>query len=83
MTETEVLMNDIQKILMEVKDLLFNKKYNLDLTSKMLLKSESKEIEKYQKLVSKGKTKEKDIEQLHIIMVRLRTTIDGLKNFYE
>ncbi len=71
-----------QALLDEVKEKMQDGKYSFDLTSKMQLKSDCKAIEKYLKLISSGKAKEKDVKNLEVMIVRLRSTIDGLIQYY-
>lgn len=50
----------------------------LDMTCRFQLRDDSKAVEKYIKLIQKGKYKEKDVEALKLAMIRLRTTSDAL-----
>lgn len=81
-SKKDALFENGQALVNEVKEKLQDRSYSFDLTSKMQLKSDCKEIEKYLKLISKGKAKEKDTKQLEVAIVRLRTTIDGLIQYY-
>lgn len=80
--EVKLLIVNGQTLVDKAKDKIQGREYYFDLTSKMQLKSDCKEVEKYIKLISKGKLNDKNKAALDLAITRLRTTIDGLINFY-
>lgn len=80
-TEIKLLIVNGQTLVDDAKDKIQGREYYFDLTSKMQLKSDCKEVEKYIKLISKGKLNDKNKAALDLAITRLRTTIDGLINF--
>ncbi len=55
---------------------------HMDMTSKALLKSNCKEIEKYIKLISKGKADEKMMAKLELAITKLNTNLTGIVQFF-
>lgn len=80
--ETKVLIVKGQTLVEDAKEKIKNREYYFDMTSKMQLKSDCKEVENYIKLIGKGKNVEKNSASLENAIVRLQTTLDGLINFY-
>ena len=66
----------------EVKEALQSRKIYFDMTSKMQLKSDCKNVEKYIKLIAKGKVNEKNVKQLELSIICLRTSYDGVVQFF-
>lgn len=81
-TEFKLLIANGQAVLEKAKEALQNKDYYFDLTSKLQLKSDCKEVEKYIKLIANGKINDKNKKALELAIVRLQTTVDGLIKFY-
>ena len=81
-TEVKLLIVNGQNLVNEAKDKIQSREYYFDLTSKMQLKSDCKEVEKYIKSISKGKMNDKIVKSLELAITRLRTTLDGLIEFY-
>ena len=81
-TEVKILIVNGQTLVEEAKEKMRNRDYYFDLTSKMQLKSDCKEVEKYIKIVTSGKENEKNYKRLELAVIRLQTTIDGLVKFY-
>lgn len=81
-TEVKILIVNGRTVVADAKEMMRNGEYRLDLTSKMQIKSDCKEVEKYIKLVMSGKGNEKNYKKLELSIVRLQTTIDGLVKFY-
>ena len=81
-TEIKILIVNGQTSVEDAKEKMRNRDYYFDLTSKMQIKSDCKEVEKYIKLIAKGKLNDKNQKSLELAIVRLRTTIDGLVKFY-
>ena len=61
------------------------KDYNLymDMTSKVLLKSNCKDVEKCIELISRGKRDEKTIAKLEHAITVLNTNLTGIVQFFE
>lgn len=81
-TEIKILIANGQTLVEDAKEKMRNRDYYFDLTSKMQLRSDCKEVEKYIKLISNGKLNDKNQRALELSIVRLQTTIDGLVKFY-
>lgn len=81
-TEIKILIVNGQTSVEDAKEKMRNRDYYFDLTSKMQIKSDCKEVEKYIKLIAKGKLNDKNQRALELAIVRLQTTIDGLVKFY-
>lgn len=80
--ETKILIVNAQELVNDAKSKMKDSEYRFDMTSKMQLKSDCKEIEKIIKLIEKGKLNDTNIKNLESAMIRLRTTVDGIVNFY-
>jgi len=80
--EIKLLIVNGQALVDDAKAKIKDRNYYFDLTSKMQLKSDYKEVEKYIKLISQGKFKEKQKKTFELSITRLQTTIDGLVKFY-
>lgn len=81
-TEFKLLIVNGQAVLENAKETIQNKDYYFDLTSKLQLKADCKEVEKYIKLITNGKLSDKNKRALEFSIIRLQTTIDGLVKFY-
>lgn len=81
-SEIKVLIVNGQTLVEDAKEKMRNRDYYFDLTSKMQIKSDCKEVEKYIKLIANGKLNDKNQKALELAIVRLQTTIDGLVKFY-
>lgn len=82
-SEVKLLIVNGQTLVNDAREKIQSRKYYFDLTSKMQLKSDCKEVERYIKLISKGKLNDKNKEALKIAITRLHTTLEGLIKFYE
>ena len=80
--DMQELVQKSQALVDDAKEKIKNGAYPLDMTSKMLVKDQCKDIEKYTNLILNGKAKEKDMKQLEVLMVRLQTSLDGIIEFY-
>lgn len=81
--EAEEVIEKGQNLIEEVREMMKNRTYDFDLTAKMELKSTCKEIERYVKLVSGKKAKEKHLRHLEQLIVHLETIIRGLTAYYD
>lgn len=81
-SEVKILIANGQALIDEAKDKMHDRTYYFDLTSNIQLKADYKEVEKYIKLISRGKLNDKNRNALELAIIRLRTTVDGLINFY-
>ena len=80
--ETKMLIVNGQSLVEKAKEMLKNREYRFDLTSKLQMKSDCKDVEKYIKLIANGKLNDKNKKALELAVIRLQTTIDGLIKFY-
>lgn len=80
--EVKLLIVNGQTLVDEVKNKMSDKEYHFDLTGKMQLKNDIKAVERAIKIISKGKINNENIKSLETAIVRLRTSIDGIVNFY-
>ncbi len=81
-TEVKLLIVNGQNLVDTARETINSREYYFDLTSKMQLKSDCKEVEKYIKFISKGKLDDKNQKALELAITRLQTTLDGLVKFY-
>ena len=81
-SEIKVLIVNGQTLVEDAKEKMRNRDYYFDLTSKMQIKSDCKEVEKYIKLIANGKLNDKNQKAEELAIVRHQTTIDGLVKFY-
>ena len=80
--DVKVLIVNGKALVEDAMKKMKNLEYGFDLTSKMQLKSDCKEVEKYIKLISSGKLNDKTQKGLEISIIRLQTTVDGLVRFF-
>lgn len=76
--EVKILIVTGQTLVDETRKKMKSRSTELDLTGKLQLKSDCADLEKRIKKFSKGKYKEKDIEELNLSIIRLRTVSEGL-----
>ncbi|MBQ8559464.1 MAG: hypothetical protein IJ439_05725 [Tyzzerella sp.] len=81
-SEVKILIVNGQTLVDDAKEKMKDIDYGFDLTSKMQLKSDCKEVEKFIKLISKGKLSDKNKASLELSITRLHTTLDGLIKFF-
>lgn len=80
--DVKMLIANGQTLVNEVRDRMKDQNYQFDLTSKMQLKNDCKEVERNIKLISKGKINDKNRKALELSIVRLKTNLDGITNFF-
>lgn len=81
-TDIKMLIVNGTTLVEDAKEKMKNREYQFDLTSKMQLKSDCKEVEKYIKLATSGKLVDKNKGKFELAVIRLQTTIEGLVKFY-
>lgn len=81
-TDVKVLMVNGKTVVEDAKEKLQSREYRLDLTSKLQIKSDCKEVEKYIKMIASGKMNEKNKKALEVATIRLQTTVEGIIKFY-
>ena len=81
--DTKILIIDAERLMEEVKECMAERNCPFDLTAKLQLKSNFKEIEKNIDLLCCGNDNEKNREKLDGAILRLRTVYEGLMQFYE
>lgn len=81
--EDKLLLVNAETLLEETKTLISSHKYPLDMTSLWQLKSDCREVQMLLKMIQKGKKVEKNLKTLSTSIVRLRTNLTGIINFYE
>ncbi len=79
----KILVVNGQALVDETQEKIKDRDLNMDMTSKALLKSNCKEIEKYIKLISKGKADEKVMAKLELATTKLNTNLTGIVQFFE
>lgn len=82
-TEDKILLANAQSLLDETKEMISSHKYPLDMTSLWQLKGDCREVQMLIKMIQKNKKIEKNLKLLSISLVRLRTNLTGIVNFYE
>lgn len=80
--ETKQLIVVAQTLVNKTQDTLHDKNYYFDMTSKNQLKADCKRVEKLLKAISDGKTDEKTIRELENAVICLRTTLEGVVQFF-
>lgn len=80
--EVKLLIVNGQTLVDETREKLKDWSVGFDLTSKKQLQSDCKEVEKYIKLISKGKAVEKNTKALENAIIRLRTNFNGIVSFF-
>lgn len=81
--EDKILLANAQALLDETKGIISSRKYPLDMTSLWQLKADCREVQMLIKMIQKGKKVEKNLKTLATSIVRLRTNLTGIVNFYE
>lgn len=81
-TDIKELIVNGKTLVVDAMNKMKNRELGFDLTSKMQLKLDCKEVEKYIKLIASGKLDDKTKKGLEVSIVRLQTTIEGLTNFF-
>ncbi len=82
-TEDKILLANAQSLLDETKEMISSHKYPLDMTSLWQLKGDCREVQMLIKMIQKNKKIEKNLKLLSTSLVRLRTNLTGIINFYE
>ena len=80
--DLKILIVNGQTLVNEAKAAMKDPKYRFDLTSKMQLKTDCREVEKYIKLIANGKLTEKNKAGLESASTRLKTNLTGIIGFY-
>lgn len=80
--EVKLLIVNGQTLVDDAKSKMKSGEYRFDLTSRWQLKNDCKEVERYIKLISKGKLNEKNQKELELAIIRLRTTLEGVISFF-
>ncbi len=78
----KILVVNAQALVDETQSKMKDSSLHMDMTSKALLKSNCKEIEKYIKLISKGKADEKIMNNLELATTKLSTNLTGIVQFF-
>ncbi len=81
--EDKLTIANAQALLDETKGVISSRKYPLDMTSLWQLKADCREVQMLLKMIQKGKKVENNLKTLAISVVRLRTNLTGIVNFYE
>ena len=81
-TDIKELIANGRTLVEDAMNKMKDRDLGFDLTSKMQLKSDCKEVEKYIKLIANGKLNEKTKRGLELSIVRLQTTLDGVIRFF-
>lgn len=81
-TEIKLLLVNGQTLVNSAKEKIKSREYYFDLTSKMQLKSDYKEVEKYIRHITNGNMDDEVQRKLELAIARLKTTLNGLIEFY-
>ena len=81
--DIKILIVNAQDLVDKTQEKMKDRDLNMDLTSKALLKSNCKEIEKYLGMISKNKLDDKILTKLELAMTKLETNLNGIVNFFE
>ena len=80
--DTKILIANGQALVEEAREKIQDRNSGFDLTSKLQLKADCKEVDKYIRQISSGKVSEKNAKSLELSIIRLQTTLNGLIQFY-
>lgn len=77
-TDIKLAIANGQALVDQTRELMKEKTYDIDMTGKFQLKDDCKAVEKKIKLFAKGKATEKDVKDLEVAMIRLKTSAGAL-----
>ena len=78
--ELKILLVNAQVTLDDARSKMKEKGLSVDLTSRLQLRDDTKELERCIKKLERGKFKDKDVEKLRLAAIRLDTVVDGVFN---
>ena len=78
--ELKILLVNAQTTLDDARSKMKEYGLRVDLTSRLQLRDDTKELERCIKKIEKGKFKDKDVEKLRLAAIRLNTVVDGVFN---
>lgn len=78
----KVLIVNGQTLINEANETMKEHTYKFDLTSKREIKTDIKTVERNIFLIAKGKATEKNIKALENSIIKLRTVLTGVVNFF-
>ena len=78
--ELKILLVNAQTTLDDARSKMKEKGLSVDLTSRLQLRDDTKELERCIKKIAGGKFKDKDVEKLRLAVIRLETVVDGVFN---
>lgn len=78
--ELKILLVNAQVTLDDARSKMKEKGLSVDLTSRLQLRDDTKELERCIKKIERGKFKDKDVEKLRLAAIRLDTVVDGVFN---
>jgi len=76
--DVKILIVNAQELVDKTKIAMKEKRTEVDLTGKFQLRDDCKAIEKIIKKFSAGKAAEKDVKELELAVIRLKTTAGAL-----
>lgn len=80
--EVKTLIVNGQALVNEANETMKEQGQNFDLTSKREIKTDIKAVERNISLIAKGKVTEKNIKDLDNSIIKLRTVLIGVVNFF-
>ena len=78
--ELKILLVNAQVTLDDARSKMKEHGLSVDLTSRLQLRDDTKELERCIKKIARGKFKDKDVEKLRLAVIRLNTVVDGVFN---
>lgn len=78
--ELKILLVNAQTTLDDARSKMKEHGLRVDLTSRLQLRDDTKELERCIKKIERGKFKDKDVEKLRLAAIRLNTVVDGVFN---
>ena len=78
--ELKILLVNAQTTLDDARSKMKEQGLRVDLTSRLQLRDDTKELERCIKKIARGKFNDRDVEKLRLAAIRLDTVVDGVFN---
>ena len=78
--ELKILLVNAQTTLDDARSKMKEQGLRVDLTSRLQLRDDTKELERCIKKIARGKFNDRDVEKLRLAVIRLDTVGDGVFN---
>ena len=78
--ELKILLVNAQTTLDDARSKMKEQGLRVDLTSRLQLRDDTKELERCIKKIARGKFNDREVEKLRLAVIRLETVVDGVFN---